>query len=229
MKAMTLIIGLLFSLHAFAAGADKSAPADPKKIAPGPESIVPPAPQVGTVERPLIPEEEEEGEKTRTREVPEGWIPNYRFPKKNERDLISINVGANLIYPQVSVNFLVAKRVSIGVTGFTFKYQFEGTESEHLGGMLGVSAYSLSDLKGVWVFAGLGFSTAKVRFLDGSAAGNQPSFVLGATVGYRWRWGHFNTGISGGGFYYEQIHVNDFRYRIGVFYPAVLYDIGFSW
>jgi len=143
--------------------------------------------------------------------------------------LFSFNFGGNIYWPQASVNVLVAKRVSVGVMPFYFDYKFQGTQSQHTGGLLTVSAYQVDDLKGLWVFAGLGFSQSKSRFLDGRAAGTQPTIVVAATVGHRWRWGHFNAGISAGGMYFEQIYVSQFRYRLGVLYPAVIYDIGFSW
>jgi len=178
------------------------------------------------------PPEEDEAlgvEKTRVRAVPEGWIPNYRFPKKAESDLFSINVGGNLLWPQGSFNVLVAKRVTVGLMAFYFDYKFEGVQSKHTGGLLTVSAYSKDDLEGLWVFAGLGASQAKSAFLDGRASGTQPAAILSAAVGRRWKFSHFNTGISVGAMYFEQIFVSTFRYRLGVLYPAVIYDIGFSW
>ena len=227
MKAITFILSLFISTTAFGASPAAKAPAESKKVeAAAPVPVTPPlAPP--TVEKPVV-EEAEEGEKTTLRESPEGWIPNYRFPKKNERDLMSINVGGNLLNPQGSINFLIAKRLTIGLMPFAFKYRFQGVESDHLGGMITVSAYSLDDLKGLWVFAGVGASQAKAAFLDGRAAGTQPALLLTLAVGNRWRWGHFNTGIAAGGMYFDQIHVSAFRYRLSVFYPAVIYDIGFS-
>ncbi len=224
MKAFSLFIGLFFSvITAPSLAGDKSEPAVSKDNSPAIPVSDPPA------AAPPIEEEEEGGEKTTTRAVPEGWIPNYRFPTKKESDLFSLNVGGNLFWPQASLNVLVANRVSVGVMPFYFDYKFEGTQSKHTGALLTVSAYSEADLQGLWVLFGVGASQSKSAFLDGRAAGTQPALILAATVGRRWKWGHFNTGISAGGMYFEQIHVSQFRYRLGVFYPAVIYDIGFSW
>lgn len=228
MKAITFILSVFLSTNAFGAPpaeakADASAQAT---AAPAPTPA--PTPAVGTVARPVFEEADEDKEKTTVRETPEGWIPNYRFPKKNERDLMSFNIGGNLLNPQGSLNFLVAKRLTLGIMAFAFKYRFQGVDSSHLGGMLTVSAYSQDDLKGLWVFAGVGASQVQASFVDGRASGTQPALLGSVAVGNRWRWGHFNTGVAVGGMYMDQIHVSAFRYHIGVFYPAVLYDIGFS-
>ena len=110
MKANTLLIGLFFCLVASAA--DKPT-ATPAKAADTAASASPP-PAVPAVPEELSEEEEAEKKETRVSSVPEGWIPNYRYPKKVESDLFSFNFGANLYWPQASVNVLVAKRISVG-------------------------------------------------------------------------------------------------------------------
>ncbi len=233
MKAFTILLGLLLALPAFAADAakateEKSSEAKPTEAKASDPKASPK--EAGKPASPIKPvDEEDEGDAATVRAVPEGWIPNYRFPKKPESDLFSINFGANIYFPQASLNVLIAKRVTIGVMPFYFKYRFQGVDSIHTGGLLTVSAYRVDDLKGLWVFAGIGGSQSKTSFVDGRASGTQPSIVLATSLGYRWRWGHFNAGVSVGAMYFQQLVVSTFHYGLGVLYPAAIYDLGFSW